>query len=825
MQTSYLWVMAHFINVILPIPLENSFTYAITAAEAGFLKPGMRVSVPFGKTKIYTGLVDTIHTKAPLVYEAKQIHQILDEEPLVTKTQLKHWQWISKYYMCSVGEVMRAALPNAFILESETIISKRADSEIDDMTLDDEEFVIYEALQHQSSLKIQDLMSILDKKNVLPIIKRLLEKKVINVVEEIYEKYKPKLVRYVKLAPAFSSENGLQDLLEELNRAPKQREVIMTLFSISAQTKQPIKVAELSAKSDASVSIIKTLIDKQVLEEYHIQTDRVQYEGEDNEDSKLLNAHQEIALKQITETFETQDITLLHGVTSSGKTEIYVKLIEAQLSKGKQVLYLLPEIALTTQLVDRLQTYFGEQVAVFHSKYSSNERVEIWNNVLQNAPNAQIILGARSSVLLPFRNLGLVIVDEEHETSFKQFDPAPRYHARDTAIVLASLFKAKTLLGSATPSLETYYNALQHKYGLVELNHRYNNVLMPDIELIDIKDKQKRKRMKGHFSDRLVEEIEETLAAGHQIILFQNRRGFSPIVECNTCGHSPQCPNCDVSLTFHQYKNQLRCHYCGYNTIMHKKCEACDGVELDAKGFGTEQIEQEAKVLFPKRTIGRMDLDTTRGKYGYEKIITALEQQEIDILVGTQMLTKGLDFRNVKLVGIMNADNMLNFPDFRAHERSYQLMAQVSGRAGRTKERGKVLIQTYNPHHRILQQVSTNDYQQMFSEQMEDRYAFKYPPIFRMIKITLKHKDYQKVDVGADWYARSLRTVFGQHVLGPEFPPVARIRNQYLKNILIKIPQKQSLGRTKEAILKINTSFLAVKDFRPIRVILNVDNY
>jgi primosomal protein N' (replication factor Y) len=584
-------------------------------------------------------------------------------------------------------------------------------------------------------------------------------------------------------------------------------------------------VTDLSAESDTSSSIIKTLINKGILEEYHIQMDRVQYEGDDNEDLKQLNEHQEKALDEITKSFESQNITLLHGVTSSGKTEIYVKLIENQLKANKQVLYLLPEIALTTQLVERLQNYFGEQVAVFHSKYSAHERVEVWNNVLNNLPKAQIVLGARSSVLLPFKDLGLIIVDEEHESSYKQFDPAPRYHARDTAIVLANIFKSKTLLGSATPSLESYYNAQQGKYGLVELNHRYNNVMMPDIELIDIKDKQKRKRMQGHFSDRLIEEIKETLEQGFQVILFQNRRGFSPIIECNSCGHAPQCPNCDVSLTFHQYRNQLRCHYCGYNSIMPKTCDACGGVELDSKGFGTEQVEQEVKLLFPDHTVGRMDLDTTRGKYGYEKIITALEQGEIDILVGTQMLTKGLDFRNVKLVGIMNADNMLNFPDFRAHERSYQLMAQVSGRAGRTKERGKVLIQTYNPYHKILQQVSTNSYFEMFEEQLAERHAFKYPPVFRMIKITLKHKDYQKVDVGADWYAKSLRTVFNQHVLGPEFPPVARIRNQYLKHILVKIPQKQSLGKTKEAILKINTSFLSVKDFRPIRVILNVDNY
>lgn len=817
--------MNYFINVILPIPLEKSFTYAITKAEADFLKPGIRVSVPFGKTKIYTALVLEIHNQAPLAYEAKDIHQILDETPLVTQAQLQHWKWMSSYYMCTLGEVMRAALPSAFILESETIISKNDDLIINDEDLKDDEFVIYEALHHQSSLKIQDLMSILDKKNVLPVIKRLLDKNAILVQEEIYEKYKPKLVRYVKLNVNYSSEKALQNLLENLSRAPKQRDVVMTLFSISAQTKKPVKVSDLSSQSGASSSIIKSLIDKGILEEYHIQTDRVQYEGDDNEASKQLNTYQIKALNEILISFNNQDITLLHGVTSSGKTEIYVKLIEAQLNAKKQVLYLLPEIALTTQLVERLQNYFGEKVAVFHSKYSSHERVEVWNNVLNNSSRAQVILGARSSVLLPFKNLGLIIVDEEHESSYKQFDPAPRYHARDTAIVLASIFQSKTLLGSATPSLESYNNAQQGKYGLVELKQRYNDVLMPDIELVDIKDKHKRKRMQGHFSDRLIEEMTETLEHNHQIILFQNRRGFSPIVECNTCGHSPQCPNCDVSLTFHQYKNQLRCHYCGYNTIMPKTCDACGSVELDSKGFGTEQVEEEVKLLFPDHNVARMDLDTTRGKYGYEKIITALEQGEIDILVGTQMLTKGLDFRNVKLVGIMNADNMLNFPDFRAHERSYQLMAQVSGRAGRTQERGKVLIQTYNPHHRILQQVSTNNYIQMFEEQLDERHNFKYPPVFRMIKITLKHKDYNRVNIGADWYARSLRTVFNVNVLGPEFPPVARIRNQYLKHILVKIPHKQSLSKTKEAIIKINNSFSSVKDFRAIRVILNVDNY
>ncbi len=817
--------MPNFIDVILPIPLEKLFTYSITEAEANFLKPGMRVSVPFGKSKIYTAIVYSVHNTVPVVYEAKDIHQILDETPVVTQTQLQHWHWISRYYMCSVGEVMRAALPSAFLLESETIITKNKDRIVNDEDLKDDEFLVYEALHHQSSLKIQDLMSILDKKNVLPVIKRLLEKNAITVEEEIYEKYKPKLVRYVKLHSSFSSEKALQNLLEDLGRAHKQKEVVLALFSISAQTKKPVKVSDLTNQSGASSTIVKALIDKGILEEYFIQTDRVQYEGEENESSKQLNEHQEKALEQIEQSFQNQNITLLHGVTSSGKTEIYVKLIEEVLKQNKQVLYLLPEIALTTQLVNRLQNYFGEQVSVFHSKYSVNERVEVWNNMLDNSPKAQVILGARSSVLLPFHNLGLIIVDEEHEQSYKQFDPAPRYHARDTAIVLANMFKAKTLLGSATPSLESYYNAMQNKYGFVELNQRYNNVMMPDVELVDIKDKHKRKRMNGHFSDRMIEEMTETLEEGHQIILFQNRRGFSPIVECNTCGHSPQCPNCDVSLTFHQYKNELRCHYCGYHMAMQQQCQACGSVEIDSKGFGTEQVEEEVKALFPNHKVARMDLDTTRGKYGYEKIITALEQQEIDILVGTQMLTKGLDFRNVKLVGIMNADNMLNFPDFRAHERSFQLMLQVAGRAGRTDKRGKVLIQTYNPYHRILQQVSTNNYVEMFNEQMNDRHNYKYPPLYRLIKITLKHRDFNKVNFAADWYTKSLRQVFRDNVLGPEFPPVSRIRNLYHKNILVKIPPKQSLSKTKEAIIKINNSFQSVKDFRPVRVVLNVDNY
>ncbi|MBT8245074.1 MAG: primosomal protein N' [Winogradskyella sp.] len=816
---------SHFIDVILPIPLQKAFTYHITEAEAEFLQPGIRVAVPFGKSKIYTALVYKIHKTPPTAYEAKTIHQILDDKPLVTTMQLKHWEWISSYYMCSLGEVMRAAMPNAFIIESETIVSRIEDSIVEDSELKDEEFLIYEALQHQSSLKIQDVVSILDKKRVLPIINSLVEKGVVKLGEEIYQKYTPKLVRYVRLHPNHKSEEKLQELLELLSRAKKQREAVLSLFQMEVVTKKPIKVSELVSQSGASSSVIKALIDKNILEEYHIQTDRISFNGEVEANEKQLNSYQQKALDEIKTAFIDKSVVLLHGVTSSGKTEIYIKLIEEQLQIGKQILYLLPEIALTIQLVSRLQDYFGKKVAVFHSRYSGNERVEAWNNILNNSEKAQIIIGARSALLLPFKDLGLIIVDEEHEQSFKQFDPAPRYHARDAAIVLGNMFRAKILLGTATPSLESYYNASENKYGLVEIKQRYNNVLMPDIELVDLADKYKRKRMKGHFSDKLIEEITEALAEGFQIILFQNRRGFSPVVECTTCGHSPQCPNCDVSLTYHQYRDQLRCHYCGYNSAMFKNCQACGNVTLDTKGFGTEQIEEEVKALFSDSRVARMDLDTTRGKYGFDKLINRFEQREIDILVGTQMLTKGLDFRYVKLVGILNADNLLNFPDFRAHERSYQLMTQVSGRAGRTDLRGKVLIQTYNPNHNILQQVSTNSYAEMYKEQLNDRYNYKYPPIFRLIKITLKHKDYNRVNLAADWYAKSLKQLFKANVLGPEFPPVSRIRNLYNKNILIKIPPGQTLGKTKEAIQKVDNSFNAVKDFRAVRVIINVDNY
>ncbi len=782
----------------------------------------MRVAVSFGKTKMYTGLVFTIHQTAPVLYEAKDINQILDDKPIVNEQQLKHWQWIASYYLCSLGDVYRASLPSAFLLESETIIYK---NEVfnDESILNDDEFLVYEALQHQSQLTVHQIADILGKKKVMPLINQLIEKLVISIKEEIYETYKPKLVKYVRLHSQYDSNEMLQALLEELSRAKKQQEAVLSFFQLKA-SKKPIKAKDLEEASGVSSAVLKALVAKEIFEFYHIQTDRIQYKGKIN-DLKQLNEYQEVALNQIKDSFTKNDITLLQGVTGSGKTEIYNKLIQETIDNGKQVLFLLPEIALTTQIIARLENYFGKQISVFHSKYSMNERVEVWNNVLESKTKAQIILGARSSVFLPFSNLGLIVVDEEHEASYKQFEPSPRYNARDAAIVLAKIHNAKVLLGSATPSLESKFNADQHKYGLVELTRRHGNIQLPKIELIDVKEKHRKKEMKGHFSDRLLKLITEALELKEQVILFQNRRGFSPIVECTTCGTAPQCPNCDVSLTYHKYRGELKCHYCHYQRAMPNSCGACGSATLNTKGFGTEQIELELKELFPDHVIGRMDLDTTRGKNGYQKIIGAFEAQEIDVLVGTQMLSKGLDFENVSLVGILSADSMLNFPDFRAHERAYQLMVQVSGRAGRSKKQGHVAIQTFNPYHQILQQVSTTNYPEMYKEQLQDRWQYHYPPYYRLIKITLKHRDYTKVDTGINWLAKSLQNVFKENVLGPSAPAVARIRNQYIKNLIIKIPPKQSLGKTKEQIQKIKNTFEAVKEFRPIRFILDVDAY
>ena len=814
-----------YIDVILPIPLKQTFTYSVNKDEAGFLKQGHRVAVPFGKSKVYTAIVYQVHDQAPEGYKTKSIDQILDQTPIITPQQIKHWQWMASYYMCTLGEIVKAALPSAFLLESETVVSLCVNAAVDPAKISDAAYLVIEALQQRSPLHINDVRAVLDSTQVVKVLKDLLDLGVIEVQEEMYEQYTPKLKKYIKVASLYQEQEQLSGLLESLSRAPKQKEILLQLFSLQAQTKKAVGVTSFQKVSGAGPGAIKALVKKGILEEFYLKKDRIDYKGDAPQSIMDLSDAQQQAYKEINTSFKEQDVVLLHGVTASGKTEIYIKLIEQQLSSDKQVLFMLPEIALTTQLISRLQYYFGEKIGVYHSKYSVNERVELWNNVLQNKAKAQIIIGARSSLFLPFSNLGLIVVDEAHEPSFKQYNPAPRYHARDSAIVLARIHQGKLLMGSATPSLESYHNAKEGKYGLVSLNKRFGNIKMPTIELIDIKEKHKKKKMTGHFSDRLLEEIKVSLSNNQQIILFQNRRGFSPIVECKTCGSSPQCPNCDVSLTFHKYKNQLRCHYCGHNTPMQQSCMACGLETLDSKGFGTEQIEAELVALFPDHTVARMDQDTTRGKHAYKKLIDRLENLEIDILIGTQMLAKGLDFRNVGLVGVMNADNLLNFPDFRAHERSFQLLLQVAGRAGRTKEQGRVLIQTYNPDHTILQQVSVNGYQEMYRVQTQERYDFKYPPFYRTIKITFKDRNLQKVESGAQWYAMALKQHLQDNVLGPEAPAVARVRNQYITGVLVKIPKNQSLQNTKNYIANVQRSFNAAKQFSSIRVTIDVDNY
>jgi len=816
--------MLYFIETILPLAVTKNFTYQVSQAEFDYIEVGMRVAVPFGKTKIYTALVLKKHNTPPQLYQAKEIHQILDRKPVVNSLQILHWKWIANYYMCSLGEVYKSALPTGYIIESETLISLTSALDLDLTKLKDDEYLVVEALKIQSTLKISEIVNILGKKSVFSVINNLISKEIISLQEEIKEQYKPKQTRFIQLNPDFDNPQKLAELLETLSRAKKQSELVLGYFQLQATYKKPITVKMLLEKANSSTAIVKTLIDKDIFIDYYINEDRVVFKKKENSLFEL-SASQQIAFESIKTNFHNFDVTLLHGVTASGKTEVYIKLIEEYIEQEKQVLFLLPEIALTTQLVQRLTDYFGNQVAVFHSKYTNNERVEVWNQLLENSEKAKIVIGVRSALFLPFSNLGLIVVDEEHEQTFKQQDPAPRYHARDAAIVLANQHKAKVLLGSATPSLESYYNCESNKYGLVELKERYGKVVLPEISLVDLKDKYFRKKMTGHFSDDLLKEITETLYKGEQVIIFQNRRGFSPYVECITCGHVPHCPSCDVSLTYYKFKNQLRCHYCGYSIANPTHCHSCQSVELSTKGFGTEQIEMELKSLFPSYNIGRMDQDTTRGKQGYEKIIAAFKNQEIDVLVGTQMLAKGLHFDKVTLVGILNADNLLNQPNFRAYERAFQMIIQVSGRAGRKDIPGKVIVQTYNPLHNTLQQVLLNDYSAMYKEQIYERNNFKYPPYFRLIKITVKHKDFEKLKEGSLWLYNVLHQNLKMPVLGPEEPAISKIRNEYIRTILIKIPTKEHLGNTKQKIQKILMSFEAVSQYRAIRTKVNVDYY
>lgn len=816
--------MDFYIDVILPLAVPNTFTYKVSEEVFEWIQSGFRVSVPFGKRGIYTALVVRKHGITPLQYEAKDIYEVLDVRPIVTSKQLQLWHWIAEYYMCTLGEVYRAAIPSVLLLESETIVVYDNSREYLTSELSDDEYFIYEAFQQQPVLRVSEISKIVGKKNIFPIIETLIKKGMVTLEGEIREVYKPKIQNYIRLQDVYKNPDHLQELLQILSRSEKQRTAILSYFQLCARDKNPKTTKQLSEFAGVSSAVINGLIKKNIFESYSLAQDRIIFE-EAAKNEVILNPHQQTAFDEIKTGWEQKDVVLLHGVTGSGKTEIYINLIKDHLDENKQILFLLPEIALTTQLVSRLTQYFGNQIAVFHSKYSVNERVEVWQNLLEKSEKAKIIVGARSSILLPFDNLGLIIVDEEHENSYKQQDPAPRYHARDAAIVLSHLHQAKVILGSATPSLESYYNCYENKYAKVTLEKRFGKSKLPEIVLVDLKENYKKKQMTGHFSQTLIDEMMTKLALGEQVILFQNRRGFAPVSECLRCGHVPHCTQCDVSLTYHKGKDILKCHYCGYTIANPTHCHACQSPDLTTKGFGTEQIESELKKLFPNKKIARMDQDTTRGKFAFERLIDAFNNKEIDILAGTQMLAKGLDFAHVTLVGILHADQALYFPDFRAHERAFQMFMQVAGRAGRQEKPGKVFIQTYNPHHNIIRQVVENDYPAMFKEQMFDRHMFHYPPYFRLVRLQLRHADYQKLSEGSLWLSNRLLQELNIPVLGPEEPAVSRIKNQFIRVILIKIPVQSSSKSVKNHILRILKSFDAVPDYRSIKVSINVDYY
>ncbi len=818
-----------FVHVILPIPVHKEFTYRVPFEMNDAVIVGGRVIVPFGKSKLLTGIVSKITEEAPLNYQAKFLEMVLDDEPIITIEQYQFWKWIAHYYMAAIGEVMNAALPSNLKLASETKIVIHPDFDNNSDRLDEREQEILETLKIRESLDLKELSELLGIKTVQPIIKKMIDKKVIISVEELNEKFVPKTQTFVLLNPDYLIEENMSMLLQELESKKGKETQVDCLLQLLKEGNfhnnsiEPV-LKKTMVNNGVSNSTLQTLAKKNIISLEKIEVSRFNDHQEDYESFKALSEDQHIALEEIKTSFEKHTATLLHGVTGSGKTEIYVQLIQEQLDHGKQVLYLLPEIALTTQLIQRLSSYFGEQVGVYHSKFNQNERVEIWNHVLHNDQERfRIILGARSAVFLPFQELGLIIVDEEHESTFKQYDPSPRYNARDAAIVLAHLHHAKVLLGSATPAIETYYNATHDKYGLVNLHGRYGGIKMPEILCADVRKERRQKSMQSHFTTFLIDEIRAALNKQEQIILFQNRRGYTPLWSCEICNWTPKCKNCDVSLTYHKHSNTLKCHYCGFSVPPMGSCSSCGSNRLKMIGFGTEKVEDELSIMFPNAHIKRLDLDTTRSKYAYEHILTDFDNREIDILIGTQMVSKGLDFDNVSLVGILDADMLLNRPDYRAFERSYHLMSQVAGRAGRKNKRGKVIIQTGDPDHWVIQKVIDHDYIGFYESEIIERKNFFYPPFYKLIEFTLKHKDERLLDKGSFEFANALKEVFKERVIGPEFPIVSRINNYYLKTVLLKIEKEASDKIIKERIQSIIDTFYSVPSYKSIRIIVDVD--
>ena len=821
--------MKKFVDVILPLPLPRYFTYSLSEEWADEVQMGCRVVVPFGRKKYYTAIVRNVHYCEPADYEVKEVSTLLDAHPILLPEQFKFWEWLADYYLCTQGDVYKAALPSGLKLESETMVEYNPDFE-SEVRLPEREQKILDLLSAEPEQCVTKLEKDSGLKNILSVIKSLLDKEAIFVKEELRRTYKPKTETRVRLANEVRNEKRLQELFDELARAPKQLDLLMKYIELSGilggdglkSFPKEVNKKELLLRASASPAVFNGLVDKHIFEVYQQEVGRLNSVLREILPINPLNEHQKMAHDEIVRSFQSKNVCLLHGVTASGKTEIYIHLIEETIRQGKQVLYLLPEIALTTQITERLQRVFGDRLGIYHSKFPDAERVEIWQKQLTEK-GYDIILGVRSSVFLPFRNLGLVIVDEEHENTYKQQDPAPRYHARNAAIILAAMYGAKTLLGTATPSIETWHNASSGKYGLVELKERYKEIQLPEIIPVDIHELHRKKRMNGPFSPLLLQYIHEALDQKQQVILFQNRRGFAPMIECNTCGWVPKCKNCDVSLTFHKGLNQLTCHYCGYTYQLPHKCPACEGTDLRNRGFGTEKIEDDIKILFPEAAVARMDLDTTRTRSAYERIIADFEQGKTDILIGTQMVSKGLDFDHVSVVGILNADTMLNYPDFRSYERAFQLMAQVAGRAGRKNKRGRVILQTKSIDHPIIAQVIHNDFDQMVAGQLAERQMFHYPPYYRLVYVYLKNRNEQLLDLMAQTMSGKLRAVFGNRVLGPDKPPVARIQTLFIRKIIVKIEYNAPMARARELLVQVQKEMVAEDRFKSLIVYYDVD--
>ena len=816
-----------FIDVILPLPLPRSFTYSAPDEWSDQIRKGMRVIVPFGARKFYSAIVQEIREQNVAPYPVKEIDSVLDEYPVVNDLQIRLWQWIASYYMCTVGEVMKAAIPSGLKLESETqVFYNEAYVQCEELSQREEE--VLHIVHDKKNLPVSEIAAACKRKDLMRTVQSLVDKEALWVEEVIAGRYKPRFETCVKLHPDMDNETKLKTTFDILEKAPKQLEILMNFVRLSGvfsgrPHRDPAK-KELLQAGEAQTEALNSLVRKKILELYPKEISRLHSQlSIVHSQLSILNSPQQVAMDQIREAFAAKDVVLLHGVTSSGKTEIYIRLIDEQIRQGKQVLYLLPEIALTAQIINRLRAVFGNRVGIYHSKFPDAERVEVWNNI-RREDGYSVVLGVRSSIFLPFSNLGLVIVDEEHENTYKQFDPAPRYHARDAAIVLASMHGAKTLLGTATPAIESYFNAREGKYALVELTQRYADMELPEVQIVDIALARKQKMMQSHFHPELLTAIDETLKAGKQAILFQNRRGFAPYVQCRVCEYIPRCEFCDVSLTYHKFPDRLVCHYCGYSAENMRQCPACGGLDISDVGFGTEKIEDELQIFFPHAHIARLDLDSSRTRSRYEKIIAAFEEGKTDILVGTQMVTKGLDFGNVRLAVVLNVDQMLSFPDFRAYERCYQLVTQVSGRAGRAGKRGLVIIQASKPQHPILQYVVANDYAGMYASQLAERKNFNYPPFYRLIRLTVKHKNKEALHTAAKELAEYMRQIFGQRVLGPETPIISRIQNYYLENILLKIEKQADLKKVKTLLadaiqnirqLPANKSLLVVTDVDP----------